>query len=389
MGGKLSREDGRLLDPKIPIQMRGTQYGTGPPTDDTSPGSEDVCDTDVSFAPRPARIKTDIAPRGVRFSDELVFTPSYEAYTPTPTSDLKYKSPERRQRGLLAPPSSVTRPNIEDTLRRVSIVLHKHINTCEMRLHLAHLSHGKELRRRRSRMGARSLSSDMDDDWGGWDPEEEEELMREMGRDLFQSDKIDVFREDLYVSPQYLYKFVRVPIARPGVCYSMKQVKASYHIPTPDEMYTFMLTLFRKAGLSSECAIVCLIYIERLMEVARVPLVAITWRPIVLCGLLLASKVWQDLSSWNVEFSQIFPQFNLQNINRLERVFVNHLKWDLYISSSLYAKYYFALRSLYEKRDIRRRYNMVLNVNPPKADEVSARTGAVRNDLKDIFSRSC
>jgi hypothetical protein len=68
-------------------------------------------------------------------------------------------------------------------------------------------------------MGARSLSSDMEDDGGGWDPGEEEELMREMGRDLFQSDKIDVFREDLYVSPQYLYKFVRVPIARPGVCY--------------------------------------------------------------------------------------------------------------------------------------------------------------------------
>jgi hypothetical protein len=50
-----------------------------------------------------------------------------------------------------------------------------------------------------------------------------------------------------------------------------------------------------------------------------------------------------------VEFSQIFPQFSLQSVNRLERLFINQLKWDLYISSSLYAKYYFALRSLYEK----------------------------------------
>lgn len=60
-------------------------------------------------------------------------------------------------------------------------------------------------------------------------------------------------------------------------------------------------------------------------------------------------SVWQDLPSWNVEFSQIFPQFSLQSINRLERLFINQLKWDLYISSSLYAKYYFALRSLYEQ----------------------------------------
>ena len=31
------------------------------------------------------------------------------------------------------------------------------------------------------------------------------------------------------------------------------------------------------------------------MEIARVPLVAKNWRPCLLCGLLLASKVWQDL----------------------------------------------------------------------------------------------
>jgi hypothetical protein len=40
---------------------------------------------------------------------------------------------------------------------------------------------------------------------------------------------------------------------------------------------------------------VCLIYVERLMEAANVPLVSSTWKPILLCGLLLASKVWQDL----------------------------------------------------------------------------------------------
>ena len=36
---------------------------------------------------------------------------------------------------------------------------------------------------------------------------------------------------------------------------------------------------------------VCLIYVERLMETANVPLLAGNWKPVLLCGLLLASKV--------------------------------------------------------------------------------------------------
>lgn len=135
--------------------------------------------------------------------------------------------------------------------------------------------------------------------------------------------------------------------------------------------------------------VVCLVYVERLMETANVPLVSQNWRPILLCGLLLASKVWQDLrlvtnvfvvcivrfvrqlpvlrdthnapvthplvgSSWNSEFSQIYPQFTLQAINKLEVTYCKEIKWNLYISSSAYAKYYFALRSLTEKSDFRR-----------------------------------
>ena len=69
------------------------------------------------------------------------------------------------------------------------------------------------------------------------------------------------------------------------------------------------------------------------MEVAKVPLVSETWRPIFLCGLLLASKVWQDLSSWNIEFACVYPQFSLDAINRLEILFLKFIKWDLYISS--------------------------------------------------------
>lgn len=67
-------------------------------------------------------------------------------------------------------------------------------------------------------------------------------------------------------------------------------------------------------------------------------------------------------SSWNIEFSQIYPQFSLQAINKLEVLYCKELKWNLYISSSTYAKYYFALRSLTEKKDFRRYVTYCCNI---------------------------
>jgi hypothetical protein len=128
------------------------------------------------------------------------------------------------------------------------------------------------------------------------------------------------------------------------------------------------------------------------MEAAKVPLLACTWRPIFMCGLLLASKVWQDVSSWNVEFSSVYPQFSLEAINRLELNYVRNIKWDLYISSSLYAKYYFALRSLVEKNDFRKRYNRMVggvdNVARSEALKVQQRTERVKEEALLQISRS-
>ncbi|CAN0377973.1 unnamed protein product, partial [Ectocarpus sp. 8 AP-2014] len=93
------------------------------------------------------------------------------------------------------------------------------------------------------------------------------------------------------------YNFMHAPtMALPGVMFTLREVRSPPKAPTVDEIYEFIKTLFNKAQLSSECSLVCLIYVERLMETARVPLLPGTWKPVLLCGLLLASKVWQDLS---------------------------------------------------------------------------------------------
>lgn len=119
------------------------------------------------------------------------------------------------------------------------------------------------------------------------------------------------------------------------------------------------------------------------MEMAGIELLADNWKPVMLCGLLLASKVWQDLSTWNVEFQSICPEFTLKSINRLERTFLKYLRYSLFISGSTYARYYFALRSLTEKRDFRQKYNnMVMQSQAvSKARRIEERSDALKNQV--------
>ncbi|TYZ58032.1 hypothetical protein PybrP1_002876 [[Pythium] brassicae (nom. inval.)] len=326
-------------------------------------------------------------------SKRVHFQPTHAVFTPrlTDSAALRYRKPDDRVTSL-APPSavsSVAQPNYDDFLRRVSVVLYQHLRRCEKR-------HSEELR------GPSVVSSTVGVDRGTspflsavvsreGEPDALElpsaPLAPSTGPSSTTSPRLlelpvdEIFREEHFVTPQYKYTFVRLPRVFPMTSFVMEKVSSKRHVPSVDEIFRFCKNLFNKAQLSAECTIVCLIYIERLMEQANVPLLAVTWKPIVLCGLLLASKVWQDLSSWNVEISNIYPQYPLHSINRLERLFLHHIQWDLYISASVYAKYYFALRSLTEKKDFRRRYNYTMRVDPPNSRRLEERSAAVRHEL--------
>lgn len=269
----------------------------------------------------------------VRFAgdvDESEFKTGVK-YTPkiNKINRVQYKNVEARQLALsknIETPQqgSLSKPNFEDILKRVSIVIHQHVQSCEERI--------------------RKLTPET----------------CESG--LFHRSQMEKFSEYHFVSPQYVYHFAHAPVCKLGFLFGIREVKKEYKSPDLAEVHRFISDLFVKAQLSAECSIVCLIYVERLMELGNVPICNTTWRPCLLCGLLLASKVWQDLSSWNSEFAQIYPQFSLQAINRLEGLFCQDIKWDLYISSSSYAKYYFALRSLTEKRSFRRCTSALLHL---------------------------
>lgn len=72
---------------------------------------------------------------------------------------------------------------------------------------------------------------------------------------MFQASKIDLFTEDLFVTPKYVYQFVRAPIARMGFQYGIRKLDPEYKVPEVSEIYIFIRDLFIKAQLSAECSI--------------------------------------------------------------------------------------------------------------------------------------
>ncbi|CAM9721322.1 unnamed protein product [Ectocarpus sp. 6 AP-2014] len=352
-----------------------------------------------------------MATKRVSFTEER-FVPCYATVTSNMSTEsfqeMKYKAPDRRVFSAVAPPSSVARPNYHDALRRVAVVVYQHIKTCQWKRKMA-----EERERAAAETEPEGSRQDNMKSWRRSAPSlaalrgNESALWGEGGRDGarwaggggeppsaevhgFNAKMAEAFDEQQFVSPTLRYNFMHAPtMALPGVMFTLREVRSPPKAPTVDEIYEFIKTLFNKAQLSSECSLVCLIYVERLMETARVPLLPGTWKPVLLCGLLLASKVWQDLSSWNVEFSTVYPEYSLKNINRLELLFLGAMKWDMSISSSLYAKYYFALRSLTEKEDFRRRYNRVLQIDAPRARMVAARAETVKREVITTQSEMC
>lgn len=311
--------------------------------------------------------------------DEEVFNTADEQCTPQiGRTPLKFRPPEQRAPSLAPQGSSVSRPDYDDFLRRCAVVLYQHI----VRSHKA-LDAGQPLRassmlvpqaamaakvapgqrvRRRHHLSAGDSDTNSDDEDEG-------------------TNMADLFHESLFVKPRWRYTFVRAPRGMGVSSYKMEKVEPKYPIPTVNAIYKFARHLFIKAQLSAECSIVCLVYVERLMKKGGLLLLSTNWRPVLLCGLLLASKLWQDLSSWNVEFSQVYPQYPLENINRLEREFVQALRWEFFISGSLYAKYYFALRAMSERKNFRRRYMYVMNVHAPGSKRIAASSRSMQAQL--------
>ena len=122
--------------------------------------------------------------------------------------------------------------------------------------------------------------------------------------------------------------------------------------PSVENMYEFIKALFDCAQFSPECCIVALVYINRIIAFTGIPLQPTTWRPLILSSLLVAQKVWDDKYLSNADFAFIYPFFVTAEINKLEQKFLELIQYNVTVKSSMYAKYYFALRALFKNTEV-------------------------------------
>jgi hypothetical protein len=129
--------------------------------------------------------------------------------------------------------------------------------------------------------------------------------------------------------------------------------KAPATVPDLKVIEAFYQEFYRRSQMEHDTIIMSLIYVERLIKETNGALAPTleNWRSVLFSCMILASKVWDDLSMWNIDFSNVstatgLSSFSLQRINQLELALLTSLSFSVKVPASEYAKYYFLIRTM-------------------------------------------
>uniref|UniRef100_G1Q863 Cyclin N-terminal domain-containing protein n=1 Tax=Myotis lucifugus TaxID=59463 RepID=G1Q863_MYOLU len=118
-------------------------------------------------------------------------------------------------------------------------------------------------------------------------------------------------------------------------------------------VYRFVCTLFRAEHLTAECAIVTLIYLERVMRYATIDLCPTNWKRMLLGAATVAYELWDKQALWDVPYCQLINNIiTVEDMNEIEMQFLNYIQFDTDIPASLFAKYYFDLRYVSHRNNL-------------------------------------
>ena len=70
------------------------------------------------------------------------------------------------------------------------------------------------------------------------------------------------------------------------------------------------------------------------------------WRPLVFTAILLASKFWEDIIWYNIDFVETLGIYPLKSINRMESEFVSLCDYNIYVSAEKYIDYQRQVKSI-------------------------------------------
>jgi len=155
-------------------------------------------------------------------------------------------------------------------------------------------------------------------------------------------------------------------------------------VPTIGDIKEFLELIYNSQKLEPENVVMASAYIERLLNMTKMKLQVCNWRRITVAALLVASKVWEDLTVWNIDFLESFPEVSVADLNKLEWQFLVGLQFNVVLRPSIYAKYYFELRSL---SDLTEKNFPPEQLNRQGVEELEARSHGIQVKLQRFKSR--
>jgi hypothetical protein len=164
-------------------------------------------------------------------------------------------------------------------------------------------------------------------------------LYSNIAEDLYDGKEIPE-NSDLYYFSEEKY------IAENPNEFEPDRVKLLRKAPSQEEISGFIEAIYDLAQFSTECCVICLVYINRINALTDMPLLPTTWRPLVIISLMIAQKMWDDKYLSNADFQFIYPFFNASQFNMLEIKFLDLIQYNTHIKLSIYTKYYLELKSL-------------------------------------------
>uniref|UniRef100_A0A6B2LLL5 Cyclin N-terminal domain-containing protein n=1 Tax=Arcella intermedia TaxID=1963864 RepID=A0A6B2LLL5_9EUKA len=114
--------------------------------------------------------------------------------------------------------------------------------------------------------------------------------------------------------------------------------------PSIKEILRFIMKIDHNLHFPSEVYVTAVIYLDRVAINSSLFVSEDNWRRMLLAALLVASKFVLDYRVENVDFGFVLP--SLKDINDLEKQFLQHLHYDLYVEGSHYYLYYFSANTM-------------------------------------------
>uniref|UniRef100_A0A6B2LKV5 Cyclin N-terminal domain-containing protein n=1 Tax=Arcella intermedia TaxID=1963864 RepID=A0A6B2LKV5_9EUKA len=124
--------------------------------------------------------------------------------------------------------------------------------------------------------------------------------------------------------------------------FSRKQQPVAY--PSPNDILEFITKIEKVFAFPSEVYIIAAIYMDRLATISHIYLTVYSWKRILLIAVVASAKFILDATIRNSDFVHIFP--HVSDIVVLEKEFLRHIQFGLFVERLHFNKYYFAVNSM-------------------------------------------